>query len=247
MPIYNIFIINRAGSLIYDYDNRVPNQEVELQFNYPVDFKFDIIDNRVTVIFGERDNVRVGYIVTNYNNESVLPGGRLAIPTSNLAVQTSVIRSPSETSLPAVLTSTEKSEFLLEVLSDPNRYPVTLKFIKPSLNTNEKIILSSMFHSLHAIGAQLSPVMKSSGIEILDTDTFRLQCFQTITGMKFLVVADSTTPNLDQFLRKLYELYADYATKNPFYSMEMPIRCELFDSNLKIALEKFEKSGVVFV
>lgn len=219
MPIYNIFIINRAGSLIYDFDNRIPSQEIELHFQYPVDFKFELHDNRVTVIFGERDNVRVGYIVTSCNGEIVLAGGRLE----------------------------KSSEFLLEVLADVSRYPISLKFVKPALNTNEKIILSSMFHSLHAIGAQLSPTNKSSGIEILDTETFRLQCFQTITGMKFVVVADSTTPNLDQFLRKLYELYADFATKNPFYSMEMPIRCELFDVNLKIALEKYEKSGVVFV
>ena len=28
----------------------------------------------------------------------------------------------------------------------------------------------------------------------------------------------------DLFLRKIYELYADFALKNPFYSLEMPIR-----------------------
>lgn len=220
MPIYNIFIINRAGSLIYDYDNRSPSQEIELQFvSFPIDFKLDIIDNRPTVIYGERDNVRVGHVISQCNGESVTFGGRLE----------------------------KSSEYLFDILNLSDRYPLTLKFIKPALNTNEKIILSSMFHSLHAIGAQLSPITKSSGIEILDTDTFRLQCFQTITGMKFVVVADLNTQNLDQFLRKLYELYADYAAKNPFYSLEMPIRCELFDMNLKLVLEKFEKSGTILV
>ena len=28
----------------------------------------------------------------------------------------------------------------------------------------------------------------------------------------------------DLFLRKIYELYSDFALKNPFYSLEMPIR-----------------------
>ena len=28
----------------------------------------------------------------------------------------------------------------------------------------------------------------------------------------------------DTFLRKCYEIYTDYALKNPFYSLEMPIR-----------------------
>lgn len=30
----------------------------------------------------------------------------------------------------------------------------------------------------------------------------------------------------------MYDLYADYVLKNPFYEVEMPIRCELFDQNL---------------
>ena len=29
---------------------------------------------------------------------------------------------------------------------------------------------------------------------------------------------------VDQLLDKIYELYADFALKNPFYSLEMPIR-----------------------
>ncbi len=33
-------------------------------------------------------------------------------------------------------------------------------------------------------------------------------------------------------LCRVYELYTDYVLKNPFYEMEMPIRCELFDTNL---------------
>ena len=36
----------------------------------------------------------------------------------------------------------------------------------------------------------------------------------------------------------LYELYTDYVLKNPFYEMEMPIWCELFDINLSQAIQK---------
>lgn len=49
---------------------------------------------------------------------------------------------------------------------------------------------------------------------------------------------------MEQLLRKIYELYADYVLKNPFYSLEMPIRCELFDINLQSLLEQVEKTGV---
>jgi len=33
-------------------------------------------------------------------------------------------------------------------------------------------------------------------------------------------------------LRRIYELYADYVMKNPFYQPEMPVRCEAFDRHL---------------
>lgn len=59
-----------------------------------------------------------------------------------------------------------------------------------------------------------------------------------------MVIADPTHTGLEQFLKKMYELYADYALKNPFYSLEMPIRCELFDTNLQALLEQADKSGI---
>ncbi len=34
------------------------------------------------------------------------------------------------------------------------------------------------------------------------------------------------------FRRRVYELYNNYVLKNPFYEVEMPVRCELFDTNL---------------
>lgn len=33
-------------------------------------------------------------------------------------------------------------------------------------------------------------------------------------------------------MRRIYDLYCDFVLKNPFYEVEMPIRCELFDLNL---------------
>lgn len=103
------------------------------------------------------------------------------------------------------------------------------RFGLPRLTTNEKIVLASMFHSLYAIAALQIPVSKkdkrSSGIEVMETDNFRLNCFQTLTGVKFLVLSDLSIPvNKDGLLKKIYELYTDFALKNPFYSLDMPIR-----------------------
>ena len=62
-----------------------------------------------------------------------------------------------------------------------------------------------------------------------------------------MVVADPKQLNVELLLRRIYELYADYALKNPFYSLEMPIRCELFDKNLQVVLDQVEKNGVSIV
>lgn len=88
--------------------------------------------------------------------------------------------------------------------------------------------MASMFHSMYAIAAlQIKPKKDriSSGIDVMDTINFRLSCFQTLTGVKFLVISDlRESANKESLLKKIYELYTDYALKNPFYKLDMPIR-----------------------
>ncbi|KAK9447807.1 Sybindin-like protein [Limtongia smithiae] len=100
------------------------------------------------------------------------------------------------------------------------------------LSSNDYLVLAGTFHAIHAISVSISPVPSSSGIEVVETEKFRLQCFQTPTGTKFLLISDPRQTNTDFILRRIYELYADYVIKNPFYQLEMPVRCELFDRHL---------------
>ncbi|KAL4900731.1 Longin-like domain-containing protein [Aspergillus multicolor] len=77
-----------------------------------------------------------------------------------------------------------------------------------------------------------NPGIPASGLETLETDKFRLTCFQTLTGTKFLLFTDPLMDNVDVIMKGIYELYADYVMKNPFYQIEMPVRCERFDRGL---------------
>jgi len=111
------------------------------------------------------------------------------------------------------------------------------------LSINDYLVLAGTFHGVHAITTRLHPLSHlpslsnttttrpeaPSGIEVLETENFRLQCFQTLTGTKFLLFTEPQQPNVDGILRRLYELYSDYVMKNPFYAMEMPVRCEGFE------------------
>ena len=42
-------------------------------------------------------------------------------------------------------------------------------------------------------------------------------------GVKFIVVAENKQ-KVEELLKNIYELYADFVLKNPFYSLDMPIR-----------------------
>ena len=46
-------------------------------------------------------------------------------------------------------------------------------------------------------------------------------------GVKFIVIADLRQTKVENLLRGIYELYSDYVLKNPFYSLDMPIRYTL--------------------
>ncbi|BBH06457.1 SNARE-like superfamily protein [Prunus dulcis] len=106
------------------------------------------------------------------------------------------------------------------------------------MDTNDSLRVASLWHSMHAISQQLSPISGCFGIELLQADTFDLHCFQSLTGTKFFVVCEPGTQHMEGLLKHIYELYTDYVLKNPFYEMEMPIRCELFDINLTQAIQK---------
>ncbi|GAO16117.1 hypothetical protein UVI_02040120 [Ustilaginoidea virens] len=102
------------------------------------------------------------------------------------------------------------------------------------ISTNDYLVLAGTFHGVHAIASRLNPVRPepSSGLEVLETENFRLQCFNTLTGTKFLLFTDSTQANVDVTIKRMYDLYSDYVMKNPFYALEMPIRCDIFDRKL---------------
>ncbi|KAI4089079.1 MAG: hypothetical protein LQ344_005650 [Seirophora lacunosa] len=108
------------------------------------------------------------------------------------------------------------------------------------LTSNDYLVLAGTFHGVHAITRSLTPspiaanIPRSllTGLEVLETSNFRLTCFQAPTGVKFLLFTEPHQPNCDTIVAKIYEFYADYVMKNPFYALEMPVRCEEFDRRL---------------
>jgi len=57
MAIFSVYILNRAGGLIYHYDHFTPKSEIEKTFSYPLDITLRE-DDKLVVIFGERDGIK---------------------------------------------------------------------------------------------------------------------------------------------------------------------------------------------
>ena len=121
----------------------------------------------------------------------------------------------------------------------------------PQISTNEWLRIGSTFHSLHAIATEASPLKlpgnkkagADDGIEEIQAQGMTLKCLQTRTGVKFVITAEPKTAasiDLGRVLREIYVLYTDCALKDPFYELEMPIRCELFTQGVENLIRRVE-------
>lgn len=62
-----------------------------------------------------------------------------------------------------------------------------------------------------------------------------INVFQSASGIKFVAVGAHGVA-LGALCTTLYQVYADYAMKNPFYTPEMPLRADLFDAHVALAV-----------
>lgn len=65
---------------------------------------------------------------------------------------------------------------------DTERTPVVMTEGLSQLTANEYLVLASTFHSIHAIASRISPVPGSSGVEVIEAESFKMSCLQTPTG-----------------------------------------------------------------
>lgn len=58
MAIFSVFVVNKAGGLVYQLDHYAPRAEAEKTFSFPLDLVLRAHDERVLVAFGQRDGIR---------------------------------------------------------------------------------------------------------------------------------------------------------------------------------------------
>ena len=127
MGVYYVFIVSKSGGLIYNYDHNVPVIETEKTYSFPLDIQLKFENNRVIVAFGERDGVCIGHALKAVNGQLV------------------------------TYKEMEDGRDVFDVIADKENYPLNLKFGRPKITTNEKIVLASTFYPLYQLAVQLSP------------------------------------------------------------------------------------------
>lgn len=115
---------------------------------------------------------------------------------------------------------------------------------RDAFSSNDAIRLASTLHGLSTIAPKLcvpkssncdSLVPQPKGITCIEACSFRLQCFESLTGLKICMLCTAEGPSKDHvnvILNYVYELYADYVQKCPFHQQDMPVRSELFDEHI---------------
>lgn len=58
MAIFSVYVVNKAGGLIYQLDHYAPRADTEKTFSFPLDLVLRLHDERVVVAFGQRDGIR---------------------------------------------------------------------------------------------------------------------------------------------------------------------------------------------
>mmetsp|Transcript_4876 Transcript_4876/g.9860 ORF Transcript_4876/g.9860 Transcript_4876/m.9860 type:complete len:105 (+) Transcript_4876:84-398(+) len=72
-----------------------------------------------------------------------------------------------------------------------------------ALTQNDYLHLASTFHGMQLLVKELSPEHSNygfEGIEVLETASYVLQAFHSMTGVEFIVTADLKTERLAEFL-----------------------------------------------
>ncbi|GFE53290.1 sybindin family protein [Babesia ovis] len=115
---------------------------------------------------------------------------------------------------------------------------------RDAFSSNDAIRLASTLHGLSTIAPKLcvpkgkaesSLLPQPKGITHIEANSFRLQCLETLTGLKICMVCTSQGPSkehINVILSYVYELYADFVHKCPFHQPDMPVRSELFDEHI---------------
>ncbi len=70
MGVLSVYVVNKAGGLIFLHDQPSASTEVEATFSYPLDMVLEEVDRNLIVKFGEKHGIQGAFV---YLSNSDIP------------------------------------------------------------------------------------------------------------------------------------------------------------------------------
>lgn len=94
-------------------------------------------------------------------------------------------------------------------------------------------LMYGMLFSLKSFVSRMSPTDPTHGLLSFRTSQYKLNFYETPTGLKFVVNTDLSVGNIREALHHIYsQIYVEYVVKNPACVQGQPITSELFRTKL---------------
>mmetsp|Transcript_23726 Transcript_23726/g.66524 ORF Transcript_23726/g.66524 Transcript_23726/m.66524 type:complete len:139 (+) Transcript_23726:154-570(+) len=111
----------------------------------------------------------------------------------------------------------------------------------PSNLVEEQKLMYGLLFSLKSFASKTSPV-ENDRLLYLRTSAYKMHFFESLSGVKFILLTDPGAGNLGSSLEEIFRIYVEYCSKNPLYEIGTPINCDLFAKNLQTVITKLQAS-----
>lgn len=97
-----------------------------------------------------------------------------------------------------------------------------------SAAADQKLMFGFLF-SLKQIVSKLTPESGMPGFHACSTNKFKLNYYETATGLRFVLNTDPQSGDMRECLRHIYSnIFVEFASKNPLYAPGDPLDNEIF-------------------
>ncbi|XP_062610122.1 trafficking protein particle complex subunit 1-like [Saccostrea cucullata] len=94
-------------------------------------------------------------------------------------------------------------------------------------------LMYGMIHSIKSFVQRISPTDLKEGFSSFRTSRYKLNFYETPSGMKFIMTTDLSVGNIKDVLHQIYStIYVEYVIRNPQCELGQPITSELFQNKL---------------
>ncbi|KAK3095874.1 hypothetical protein FSP39_020179 [Pinctada imbricata] len=94
-------------------------------------------------------------------------------------------------------------------------------------------LMYGMIYSIKSFVNRISPTDLKDGFLNFKTNRYKLNFYETASGMKFIMTTDLTVGNIRDVLHQIYSnIYLEYVVRNPLCELGQPISSELFHTKL---------------